>query len=126
MTLGLLRGSSKVVFQVESELSLCIIQKYKFSKCRLTSDTVLTSSISVPGLHKLRAERETVRQFSAWEEEIFNILTQWATGGCPDDALSYPPPVEGRHTLPGTDLQLALDAIAKFIHKGMTVERKQM
>ena len=84
----------------------------------MTPDTVLTSSISVPGLHKLRAEREQVRPLSAWEEEIFDTLATWAETGCPDDAVSYPPAVEGRHTLPGNTLQLALDSIAKFIDKG--------
>ena len=91
-----------------------------FSCFRL--QTEVKSSVSVPGLHKLREEREAVRPFSAWEEETFNTIVDWCTNGCPDDAFSYPPPVRGKHRLPGTDLHLALDSIAKFIDKGGSPE----
>ena len=72
------------------------------------------------GLHKLREEREQIRPLSDWEEEIFSTIALWAERGVPDDAVSYPPPGEGRHTLPGDALKLAIDAIAKFVDKGKT------
>ena len=85
---------------------------------RLEPDRKAESSISVEGLQKLRRERTAVRELSKWEEQTFDTLVDWAANGCPDDATSYPPPLEGRHVLPGETLHLALDSLAKFVSKG--------
>ena len=79
---------------------------------------VIKGSVSTEGLLKLRAEREQKKPFSPWEEETFDTLFDWCKNGCPDDSETYPPPNKGRHHLEGEDLEMAIDAVAKFVSKG--------
>lgn len=76
-----------------------------------------TSSVSLQGMKDLREEREKVKPFTEWEEEVFNTLTHWIEFGVPDDSKSFPPSLFGKHHLSQEELKLAIDSIGKFCSK---------
>ena len=76
------------------------------------------SSFKMDEFPKLKAERETIRPFSMWEQQTYNTMLDWLTNGTPDDGAEHPPPHEGTHNLDPAELQLAIDTMARFLQKG--------
>ena len=73
-------------------------------------------TVSATGLQQLRAEREALKPFSRWEQNLFDKIADWSLHGVPDDG-GYLEPTTSQHRLNAEELKLALDKIARFVEK---------
>ena len=73
-------------------------------------------TVSATGLQQLKEEREALKPFSPWEQQLFDKIADWSLHGVPDDGSDLEP-TTSHHRLNTEELKLALDKIARFVEK---------